>query len=458
MPQIDGTVHWAERLSELAAQCRVVGATLGIWADGQETLVAHGLLSTATQVPASPDSLFQVGSITKVWTASMIMQLVEEGRLSLDSSVADVLPGLQLGTADLGGEVRIRHLLTHTSGLDGDIFTDTGRGSDCVERYVAGLAEAGLVHPVGTAYSYCNSGFVLLGRIIEVLDEREWDASLRARLIGPLGLRQTVTLPEEAILHRAAVGHRSRPHETQPVAEWALPRSVGPAGLITASAHDVLTFARMHLDGGIALDGSRLLSEESVAAMQRPQFEMPGVGERRDAIGLAWRLSRWGDRTTIGHDGSTVGQAAFLRMDPRAKVAVCLLTNASDAEALRKQVFGEVFAEYAGITPPADPEPVAGSADGDLSRHAGRYERPSRFFDVSAADGLLHVDTDVTGPLASIVGSEREELDLYPADGTGDHFVCRSHDDDPWSTVSFGRLADQTPYVYAFGRITLRAG
>jgi len=208
------------------------------------------------------------------------------GRLGLEATVAEVLRGVRLGAEDVSGQVTIGHLLTHTSGIDGDIFTDTGRGADCLERYVGELAGAVQICPVGQAYSYCNSGFVLAGRIIEVLDGREWDASLRRRLVEPLGLTQTVTLPEDAIMHRAAVGHRPRPREDEPFANWMLPRSLGPAGLVISSA----------------------------------------------------------------------------------------------------------------------------------------------------------------------------EFDLYPADLTGDSFVCRSHDDEPWSAVSFGRLADQTPYLYSGGRVILRVG
>ncbi len=170
----------------------------------------------------------------------MIVQLVEEGKLGLDDSVVKVLP-----EAPIDPRITVRQLLTHTSGIDGDVFTDTGRGDDCVERYVALLADVELLFEPGTAYSYCNAGFVLLGRIIEVLDNRTWDESLRARLIEPLGLTKTVTLPEEAILHRAAVGHRDV--DGVPVKTWQLPRSIGPAGLIAATADDLLTFARSHL-------------------------------------------------------------------------------------------------------------------------------------------------------------------------------------------------------------------
>ena len=83
---------WTIRLNELATEANVPGAALGIWSDAQEILAAHGVLNTATQVPVTTDSVFQVGSITKLWTATMIMQLVDEGLLSLDTTVSELLP------------------------------------------------------------------------------------------------------------------------------------------------------------------------------------------------------------------------------------------------------------------------------------------------------------------------------------------------------------------------------
>jgi CubicO group peptidase (beta-lactamase class C family) len=458
MVDADMTAYWTGRLSELAAQEGVPGATLGVWADGRETLAAHGVLNVATGVATTPDSLFQIGSITKVWTATMIMQLADEGRLSLDAAVSQVLPGVRLGQPDASAEVTIRHLLTHTSGIDGDIFTDTGRGGECVERYVGELAQAARVFPPGAAYSYSNSGFVLLGRIIEVLDGREWDTSLRERLVGPLGLEQTVTLPEQAILHRAATGHRQRPRQDVPVSVWGLPRSVGPAGLITASARDVLAFARLHLDAGAAPDGARLLDPASVSAMQQPQADIPSVDGPGDAVGLTWRLNRWDGRQIIGHDGGTIGQTAYLRVDPQARVAACLLTNASESQGLYQRLFSEVFSACAGITMPDGPQPAAGRGDLDLQRHAGRYERTSWRYDVCVQDGRLHVIPGLTDARETFSDDEPKEFDLYPADVTGDRFVGRLYDSQPWAPVVFGRLGDQTPYIYASGRITLRVG
>jgi CubicO group peptidase (beta-lactamase class C family) len=450
--------NWTARLTELAAEARVPGAALGIWASGQQILAAAGLLNCATGVGVTAESLFQVGSITKIWTATMIMQLVDEGQLSLGTAVAEVLPGIRLGAADLGGQVTVRHLLTHTSGMDGDIFTDTGRGDDCVERYIGLLAEAPSVFAPGTAYSYCNSGFVVLGRIIEILDGQSWDESLRERLIGPLGITRTVTLPEEAILHRAAVGHR---RGGIPVGVWNLPRGVGPAGLITAAPADLLAFARLHLDGGVTAEGKRVVSEASVAAMQLagaviPEFSLPG-----SAVGLGWRLSRWGDRTIIGHDGDTIGQSSYLRIDPEAGVAACLLTNATESEVLYRQVFSEVFGPLTGATVPEPPRPALAGPGGDrpasdLERHAGHYERVSRQFDVSVRDGQLRMVLTMTGDLARLTDSEPEDLLLHPADSSGTRFVMRSREDEPWVPLCFGHLGDGTPYIYLGGRVTPR--
>jgi len=416
------------------------------------------VLNAATRVPVTTDSLFQVGSITKIWTATMIMQLIDEGLLALDTAVSRALPGVRLGAGDVGDRVTVRHLLTHTSGIDGDIFTDTGRGDECVQRYVDELAGAPSVFAPGAAYSYSNSGYVLLGRIIEVLDGQSWDESLRERLTRPLSVTRTVTLPEEAILHRAAVGHNRC---GTPVHVWGLPRSVGPAGLITATASDLLTFARLHLDGGVTADGKRLLSEASVAAMQSPCAAIPEFSAPGAAIGLGWRLSRWDDRTIIGHDGDTIGQSAYLRIDPEAGVAACLLTNSSASETLYREVFSEVFGALSGLTVPAPPRPGPAGAGGttDLERYAGRYERTSRRLDVSVRDGQLRIVLTMTGNLAALTDSEPEELLLHPAepfDSSATRFVLRSRDDEPWGPLSFGQLGDGTPYIYLSGRVTPR--
>ncbi len=450
--------HWATRLEDLARAAGVPGATLGVLAGEREFAVAHGVVNAATGVTTTADTLFQIGSITKVWTTTMIMQLVEEGQLSLDASVADLLPKVRIGRPDAASDIEVSHLLTHTSGLDGDVFTDTGRGDDCVESYVDGLAAVPRLYPVGAAYSYCNAGFVVLGRIIEQLDGRSWDRSLRVRLVEPLGLTDTVTLAEEAILRRTAVGHRARPRQDEPVPTWQLPRSLGPAGLITSTVRDVLGFARLHLDRGVAPDGTRLLSDASVGAMQQPRFAIPSTSGT-DSIGLGWRVNTWGDRSIFGHDGGTIGQLAYLRVDARARVAVCLLTNSPAADSVYESLFAEVFASYADVEMPPGPQPAPPEVqpDGDrLAEHVGRYERTSRRYDVSLQGGRLQLVSTMSGARALIGDEGPQTLVLQPADGTGDNFVCRELPLEPWTALSFDRSEDGSAYVHVGGRMTPR--
>ena len=450
--------HWSRRLAALAADCGVVGAALGIWHDGEQLATAYGVLNARTGVPVQPGSLFQIGSITKVWTATMVQQLAQEARLDLDSTVAELLPGVPVGSPDGSDDITVRHLLTHTSGLDGDLFTDTGRGDDCVERYVGLLGDTSRGFPAGAAYSYCNSGWVLLGRVIEVLDGRSWDASLRARLVEPLGLTGTVTLPEEALLRTAAVGHKEPPLEREPVPVWQLPRSLAPAGLISADVSDVLAFARLHLDGGRTPDGTQLLGGDRVEQMQTQLREIPTIDDRGDGIGLGWRLHRWGGRRVFGHDGGTIGQLAYLRVDPEARLAVCLLTNSTLSDGLFLQIVGEVFGELVGVRPPSAPEPGTPRDAADLARHVGTYERTSWRFDVSLRDGRLHGLSTVTRDAAEVADEGPKEYELYPVDGHPDGFVLRGDPRDPWTPLVFSRFVDGRPYAFLSGRATPKVG
>jgi len=421
---------WSVRLSELAAEIGVPGAVLGIWVDGEQTVVPYGVLSRATGVEVTADSVFQVGSVTKTYTATMIMQLAAEGRFGLDDRVVKLLP-----EASIDERITVRQLLTHTSGIDGDVFTDTGRGDDCVERYVGLLATVDQLFPPGTAYSYCNAGFVLLGRIIEVLDGRSWDESLRARLIEPLGLQSTVTLPEEAILHRAAVGHLGT--DGSPVTTWQLPRSLGPAALITQSAGDLLRYAQLHLE------------DESLASMLEPQIAYPGGRGGATDIGLTWRLFNWSGRRIHGHDGETISQLAFLRIDPEARLAFCLLTNSAKAPALFEALATEVFTQYAGVGVPPAPQP----ADVEVGdEHLGRYERASVAIEVLRRDGKLILAYQATGDRLAFAEEPVREYELRPTEPLdGNHFVARDDPAQPWTPVSF------TPtYVFTAGRVTPR--
>jgi CubicO group peptidase (beta-lactamase class C family) len=453
-PVID-QAHWQQRLDELALAHRVPGASLAVLrlggdGGGEDELVeaATGVLNTATGVAVTTDSVFQIGSISKVWTATLVMQLVDEGKLQLDAPVAEVLPDLQLADADVAGKVTMRHLLTHTSGIDGDIFTDTGRGDDVLERYVASLADAPQNHPLGATFSYCNSGFSLAGRVVEVVTGQTWDAVLRERIIGPLGLTSTSTLPEEAILHRVAVGHIAPgpEQELQPTTTWMLPRSLGPAGLINATARDVTGFARMHLRDGLGPDGGVLLSAGATAQMQELQTELPDTYSLGDSWGLGWIRFDWHGERLYGHDGTTIGQNAFLRVLPSQGIAVALLTNGGHPRDLFSDLYGEVFAELAGVQISDQLAPPATAPDVELSRYVGTYERSSITTEVFERDGGLVLRVIPTGTIAESTGATVEEMELHPVEQG--LFVTRAPGEETWMAAVFYTLPDGAEYLH----------
>jgi CubicO group peptidase (beta-lactamase class C family) len=458
--------HWGRRLTELASKHHVPGAVLGILRlsdDGPDELVqaAAGVLSLRTEAPATTESLFQIGSITKVWTATVVMQLVEEGLLGLDAPVVQALPELRLSDPEVTRALTVRHLLTHTSGIDGDVFTDTGRGDDCLERYVSLLADVAQNHPLGATWSYCNSGYSLLGRIIEVVTGRTWDRALRERLFTPLGLSHTVTLPEEALLFSTAVGHvdgdEGGAQRVAPV--WGMPRSVGPAGLVTSTAADVLAFARMHLAGGRAADGTRALSEESVTAMADRQADLPDPYILGDSWGLGWIRFGWDGQRLIGHDGNTIGQAAFLRVLPAQGLAVTLLTNGGQARDLYEDLFREVYEKVAGVRMPLPLAPPAEPVAVDPSPFVGVYERASVRLEVLAPDAehpLARLRTTVTGTLAELAPEPPREYDMV-AFGP-DLFVVRPPESGIWMPVTFYTLPTGERYLHFGARATRRAG
>jgi CubicO group peptidase (beta-lactamase class C family) len=402
-------------LPALLARHKVPGAAVAVSVGDEVVDAAAGVLSKGTGVEATPDSLFQVGSITKVWTATLAMQLVDEGKLDLDATVRTYLPDFAVADDDASARMTVRQLLCHTTGFEGDIFTDTGTGDDCVEKYVATLGEVSQLFAPGEMFSYNNAGFCVLGRIVEVLRGKPYDACLREHLFAPLQLSHAATGPYEAILHRAAVGHLSSEPgaDPQPAPVWALARSNAPAGAMLAmSPRDLLTFARMHLTGGTGPDGAAVLSAASVKAMQERQVELPDLGLMGSAWGLGWEIFDLPGGTVIGHDGGTIGQAAFLRLVPGRDVAVAVLTNGGNPFPVYREIVGRVLRDVAGIDLPADPEPDPAAPPVDAARYVGRYSSDVAETVVSQDDdGRLWLERTPKGALAELVGhQEKEEL------------------------------------------------
>ncbi|MET9256525.1 serine hydrolase domain-containing protein [Streptomyces sp. NPDC003717] len=436
-----GTEHWASRLAALADEAGVPGASLALWYGGEPHEWATGVLHAGTGAPVRTDSLFQIGSVTKVWTATQVMLLAERGRLALDTPVADVLPDFRVRDPEATAALTPRHLLTHTSGIDGDLFLDTGRGDDCLREYVRACAGLEQTFPVGDAHSYCNSGYVVAGRMVEHLTGVTWDRALREQICEPLGLTHTWTLPEDVLRFGAAVGHDE---DGAVVPVWGLPRSVGPAGLICARAADVAAFARAHLTPGPLLDDP--------AALWQPQVTLanPHGGGRQ--WGLGWSLDEWDGHQVLSHTGDTIGQHAALWVLPGLGTVVVALVNGGRSAEFQHRLITELLAELHGVTVPAALAPPAGPVTVDVDGLTGVYERAGcRILVTASDDGAgLRLQTRPTGMLVGL--ARPRTLDLVAVDATT--FVGRADAGSTWDAVVFERRADGRRYLHHSGRAT----
>jgi CubicO group peptidase (beta-lactamase class C family) len=416
MPNLAATTTWLhERLPGLLADHQVPGAAIAVCAGTEVIDLAAGVLSKATGVEATADSVFQVGSITKLWTSTLVMQLADEGKLDIDAPVRRYLPDFRLADESAAASITVRQLLCHTAGFEGDIFTDTGTGDDCVERYVATLDTVPQLFAPGEMFSYNNAGFCVLGRVVEVLRGKPFDQCLREQIVNPLGLTHTASGAQEAILFRAAVGHirDDIDAEPEPAPVWSLARSNAPAGsMLTMRPRDLLAFARMHASGGVTADGTSVLTATSVKAMQEEQVKLPNLGMLGSSWGLGWEIFDWPGGTVIGHDGGTIGQAAFLRMVPDREVAIALLTNGGDAIGVYYEIYSHLLRELAGIELPARPRPPAQPQRIDAKRYIGTYACDVARLTVSQdEDGRIWLEHIPQGALAELVGqAERDEL------------------------------------------------
>lgn len=404
MPQLEDVAEWIDRrVPELVAEYRVPALSLAIGVGDDVTRWAGGSLSFATGVEATHDSVFQIGSVTKVFTATLVMQLVDEGLLDPDARVRDVLPDFRVADEAASARVTIRQLLSHTAGFEGDVFVDTGPGDDCLERYVEILADTPQLFAPGEMFSYNNAGFSTLGRIVEVVRGAPYDRVLRERLLDPLGLRHSAVNAAEAVLHRTAVGHLA--DETgvlSPTTVWSMERSGSPAGSVLAmSAADLLAFGRMHVHGGVAPGAARILSAESVAAMRSEQVVLPDI-HQGSAWGLGWELFDRGGRRVIGHDGNTIGQSASLRLVPEHDLVIALVANGGAPHPVFATVIDHVLHELAGLAPRETPAPT-GAVPADAGRFLGRYASSTAITTVSRTDdGRVWLDRTPHGVVAEL--------------------------------------------------------
>jgi CubicO group peptidase (beta-lactamase class C family) len=353
----------------------VPGVSVAVAIGSRVLTATDGVVNSRTGVQVTPDAVFQVQSVTKIVTACLVMQLVDDGLVGLDDPVRAHLPAFR--TADVAASelITVRHLLTHTGGFEGDLWQPTTSGADALERFVHDLVPAARQHSApGRRFSYCNAGYGTLGRLVEVLRGDTFEQVVRSRLAGPLGVEELAFSADQALAFRAAIAHVSpgAPEPLRPARHWAVMPPSNPAAgnQLAASARGLVALGHMVLARGRAAGGERVLSESAVAQMLEPQVPLRGLPGASAWQGLGWRLHRG----VAGHGGGAPGVAAELRVAPVAGLAAAVLANSDAGHRFARELLERLFTDLAGMS--ASPTPVLPDERervGDTTPYVGRF-------------------------------------------------------------------------------------
>jgi CubicO group peptidase (beta-lactamase class C family) len=382
--------HLSAEAADLCGSGRVPGYLAGVYHAGEQTVVAEGLANVTTGVPMTEDTGYLMGSITKVFTTTLLLQCVERGQVDLDERVTRYLPEFTLVPPAKAQEIRVRNLLNHTNGIDGDFFwPDEVKGRDALKYYVAQLgAHCGTLFDPGEYVSYSNAGMLVAGRLLEVVTGESYHNLLERDIYRRVGMVDSCTSPEQAILRRTAVGHFFYPdtEELRRTEMFMLPESWSACGstpIVTIA--DLLAFARTHLADGVAPSGERVLSTELTKQMRTVTFDMgtPNVS----AMGLGWPFLSFGETTVLYHGGASPGGAAALIVVPEHDLAIAAFGNAGGAAALTDRLVQWLLRDYLGLD---TPDVVSSAIEvSDLSAYEGTYRSHQFRVDVRAVDGQL---------------------------------------------------------------------
>ncbi len=363
-PRFEELCH---RLRADQTRIKVPGVALGVYHNGQTFTAGFGRTSLENPLRVTPATLFQVGSISKTFTTTALMRLVETGDLDLDVPLRKLLPKFKMADKETEKRLSARHLLTHTGGWVGDYFNDFGNGDDALKQMVKKIGKLPQITPLGSLWSYNNTGFNLASRLLETLTGKPYETAMQDLLLTPLGLTQTYFYPNDLFLtHRFVCGHQTVDGKVKVTRPWAIGRAGNGVGGVISAVPDLLQYARFHMGE----HGQEVLSQASLQAMRQPQADAGGFRQ----MGLSWFIRRAGEMEIYGHGGATHGQQAALHFIPSQNFAVVLLVNSDEGGILTDKILSQALEIYFNVSLPA-PTPLE-TAPETLTEYAGTYDLP----------------------------------------------------------------------------------
>jgi CubicO group peptidase (beta-lactamase class C family) len=436
---------------------QVPGVAIGIFDNGVITTRGLGVTNVEDSLPVTDHTVFPIASISKTFAATMMMRLVEQGKVDLKAPVRKYLPDFKVRDEGVSQDVTVWNLLTHTPGWEGQV-SGADRGEDTLRNFVATvMPDLMQVAPPAAAWSYNNAGFSVAGRVIESVTGMSINRAVRDLVFTPLGLVHAGTTAGDFIVNRFAAGHSNRDGAA------FLQRPFSPSVSVTAGGvglciTDLMNYAKFHLGDGTAPSGERLLSKASLEMMRTTQLHKQSTD---DDIGIAWHLRNVGPLRVAAHGGTLSGHILLIELVPEKNFAIGILTNAINGWKLIQDVEREVLKQYHGATFPKNyaiahrglvetlpnVEPLAKQPD--FAPYVGRYLRPMNAVTVKAEGGKLIVqeipngrDPNPAMPIA-FFGTDRAVITDGNDKGQGIEFVRDESGTVKWIRI-VGRVALRT--------------
>jgi CubicO group peptidase (beta-lactamase class C family) len=306
-----------------------IGIVVGVIDGTGRRVVSFGSLAKNDKRPLNGDTVFEIGSITKEFTSLLLTDMVRRGEVALTDPVAKFLPPGVTMPERAGRQITLADLSTHSSGLPRmpSNFSPKDSGNPYVDYSVEDLYEfiSGhqLTRDIGSRYEYSNVGVGLLGHVLSLRAGMSYEALVHARILEPLGMRDTAITLTPSMKSRLAVGHAEsqrtsqNPYGLTAVANWDIPTLAG-GGALRSTVNEMLTFLAANL-GYIKTPLAGAMADQ--IATRRPSdnsgFE----------VGYGWRIQNRFGSTIVWHGGATGGYRSYIGFDPHARVGVIVLSN-----------------------------------------------------------------------------------------------------------------------------------
>jgi len=341
-----------------------------VWAEG------YGYSDLEEKVPATPSTVYRIGSITKLFTSTAVLQLRDQGKLRLDDPVSLYLPWFSVRNPFPDApEITIRQLLTHTAGLsrEADFPYWTDHIFPTREELAEAVPDQDAINPPETTYHYSNLGMSLLGEIVTEVSGHPWADYVQEKILQPLGMSSSSTDPGEELLRRLATAYMLEgPDGTRKSMEYYEAGAIAPAGGIVSTVEDLGRFTSLQFRDGPA-GGDQILKGSTLREMQRAHWVFNSFSGGR---GLGFSVSHRDGKNFVGHGGSIGAHVTNLLTVPSEKTAVIVAINADDGSpfTVAKQAYS-VFAPplLKATRVPEAPKP---EADPEWQRYVGLYADP----------------------------------------------------------------------------------